>query len=77
MAFLSTLSRQDQLSLFDNFDHAKGNNLMQSLDQINKQFGSNTPQFGAAGLQKPWQMRAARRSPRYTTQWGELPVVRA
>jgi DNA polymerase V len=70
---------QTQLSLFDtrDRDRDKGNNLMQTLDQINSQFGSNTLQFGAAGLQKPWQMRSAKRSPRYTTQWGELPVVRA
>jgi DNA polymerase V len=72
-----TPKNQTQLSLFDTRDHGKSNNLMQTLDQINSQFGSNTLQFGAAGLQKPWQMRSAKRSPRYTTQWGELPVVRA
>jgi DNA polymerase V len=47
------------------------------MDQINQQMGAGTIQLAAAGLKKPWQMKAARRSPRYTTQWSELPIVRA
>jgi DNA polymerase V len=66
-----------QPNFFDDRDRNRQRLLMTAIDQINSQFGSNTLQFGAAGLQKPWQMRSARRSPRYTTQWGELPVVRA
>ncbi|MCH8560287.1 DUF4113 domain-containing protein [Nesterenkonia sp. DZ6] len=35
--------------------------------------------LGAAGLKggPAWEMRREMRSPRYTTHWDELPVVRA
>jgi DNA polymerase V len=51
--------------------------LMQTMDSINRQFGRGTLQFAAAGLQKSWGMRQERRSNRWTTCWGEIPVVRA
>jgi DNA polymerase V len=66
-----------QPSLFDQRDREKYRLLMATIDKINRQHGAGTVQFGAAGLQKAWSMRSAQRSPRYTTQWEELPVVRA
>jgi hypothetical protein len=29
------------------------------------------------GIERPWKLRVAHHSPRYTTQLSELPVVRA
>ncbi|QFY88003.1 Y-family DNA polymerase [Magnetovirga frankeli] len=49
--------------------------LMQLLDGINQKIGSNSLFFAAQGTQRPWQMRMAQRSPRYTTCWKELPQV--
>ena len=49
---------------------------MHTLDGINAQFGRATLRFAAEGLEQPWAMRASRRSPRYTTCWGELARVR-
>jgi DNA polymerase V len=66
-----------QPSLLDQRDREKYRLLMATMDLINQQHGAGAIQFGAAGLQKPWQMRAAQQSPRYTTAWGELPVVKA
>jgi DNA polymerase V len=66
-----------QASLFDQRDRQKYRQLMTAIDTINRRQGTGAIQFGAAGLQKPWQMRSAQRSPRYTTQWAELPVVKA
>jgi DNA polymerase V len=51
--------------------------LMAAVDRINTRWGRNTLQFGAAGLIKPWTMRQYRKSPAYTTNWGELPVATA
>jgi DNA polymerase V len=31
---------------------------------------------GAAGISQRWAMRSENRSPRYTTNWQELPVAR-
>jgi DNA polymerase V len=65
-----------QLSLWEP-EGERSDLLMQTIDTINAQFGRGTIQFAAAGLAKPWAMRSERRSPRYTTCWGEIPVVRA
>jgi Domain of unknown function (DUF4113) len=32
--------------------------------------------FGAQGIGRAWKMRQERRSPRYTTRWGDILVVR-
>lgn len=49
--------------------------LMATLDKINRRWGRNTVQFAAAGVKKSWQMRQSFKSPAYTTNWGEIPVV--
>lgn len=49
--------------------------LMKTVDRINTRWGSNTIQFAAPGIKRSWRMRQLRRSPRYTTQWSEIPVV--
>jgi DNA polymerase V len=66
-----------QLDLFAQQDGERSALLMQTMDQINCQFGHGTIQFAAAGLQKGWGMRQEKRSPRYTTRWAEIPLVRA
>jgi DNA polymerase V len=65
-----------QLSLWEP-DEERSDALMQTMDSINAQFGRGTIQFAAAGLKKPWAMKGEMRSPRYTTVWSEIPVVRA
>jgi DNA polymerase V len=69
-----------QLSLWDTdveTDEKRSALLMQTMDSINQQFGRGTLQFAAAGLKKSWGMRQGKRSNRWTTCWGEIPVVRA
>ncbi len=51
--------------------------LMQALDRINGTWGRQAIQLAAAGFVKPWRMAQARKSPAYTTDWQELPVVKA
>ena len=64
--------------------------LMEALDAANRRFGKRAVAFAAMGspeaLRKTrdgsaeaprWEMRRERMSPRYTTRWDELPVVRA
>lgn len=55
---------------------ARSERLMQVLDQVNRHYGRNTLRVAASGLNQHWAMRAENRSPRYTTQWDELPEVR-
>ena len=49
--------------------------LMNALDSINHRFGRNTLHYGAEGISKPWSMRQDFKSPAYTSNWQELPLV--
>jgi DNA polymerase V len=70
-------TQQVQTHLFDRKDRQQSARLMQALDHLNTQMGAGTVRYGATGLHPRWTMRRARRSPRYTTCWDELVVVRA
>ena len=50
---------------------------MRVLAALNADDGARTGHVGSSGGRRPaWVMRQAFRSPRYTTNWKELPVVR-
>lgn len=68
---------QVQADLFDTRDRARQAWLMRALDSLNTDYGARTVRIGNTGGSRPtWAMRQAFRSPRYTTNWRELPVVR-
>lgn len=53
--------------------------LMKALDSVNDRFGRGSLQVASAGVEaqpKGWQMRQARRTPNYMSDWRELPLVR-
>lgn len=57
---------------------ARAERLMAVLDAVNASFGAGSLRFGGAGRPRArWAGKQARQSPRYTTRWAELPVVRA
>ena len=65
-----------QQSLFDDVEtRGKSADLMKALDSINSRFGNAVIRSGASGTKQVWQMRSGNKSPNYTTQWNELPVV--
>jgi DNA polymerase V len=57
--------------------------LMRAIDKLNRRFGRDSVQIGSAGLAvngdegRSWSTKQDLRSPRYTTRWQEMPVVRA
>lgn len=51
--------------------------LMAACDRINQRFGRHAVRLAASGLRRAWEMQRRRTSPRYTTRWDELPVVKA
>jgi DNA polymerase V len=69
-------AHQVQTHLFDSHDRERSQKLMAVIDMINAEWGSGTIRYAAMGLRPAWIMRCARRSPRYTTRWEELAVVR-
>jgi DNA polymerase V len=48
---------------------------MAAMDSINRLWGRGTIRVGSVGVTQRWKMRSENRSPRYTTQWNELPVA--
>ena len=49
--------------------------LMDALDGLNKRFGRGTVKVSTQGAFSQWQMRQERKSPGYTTDWAEIPLV--
>jgi len=56
-------------------DLAETEKFMSVFDKINQKYGKSTIRLAAEGYCKPWAMRAALKSPAYTTQWSDLPLV--
>ncbi|HDC4505346.1 TPA: Y-family DNA polymerase [Enterobacter kobei] len=66
-----------QLNLFDeNAPREDSAQLMQVLDQLNAKGGKGTLYFAGQGVQQQWQMKREMLSPRYTTRYSDLLVVR-
>jgi DNA polymerase V len=63
-----------QRTLFDNKDRTKLNDLMRTIDTINKKMDKPIT-WAAEGLDQPWLTKFEHRSKRYTTSWKELPIV--
>lgn len=57
--------------------------LMSAMDALNHRFGRDAVRLGSQALAsngaelRVWATKQERRSPRYTTRWDEMPVVRA
>ena len=73
---LSTKANRQETLFDDATARRRSAKTMAVLDAINKEWGQGTLRVAAAGVTKRWAMRSDNRSPRYTTQWDELPVVR-
>jgi DNA polymerase V len=57
--------------------------LMDAMDVLNRRFGRDAVRIGSATVAssqqetRAWAIKQERRSPRWTTRWDEIPVVRA
>jgi DNA polymerase V len=78
---------QGELDLFAETDEAATPKdrtaLMDAMDVLNRRFGRDSVRIGSATLAshgaevRSWATRQERRSPRFTTRWDEMPVVKA
>lgn len=69
---------QIQLNLFvPSVSLDRERNLMMVMDNINTRWGDDTVKYAAAGVKRPWKMRQAKRSGRFTTMVSEIPKVQA
>lgn len=60
------------------FEEQKNNNrlLMNMVDNVNFAMRDDMIKFATSGTKRDWKMRMEMRSPRYTTRWDELFVVK-
>lgn len=66
---------QIQAQLFDNMESRnRHNKVMQAIDSINHAMGHNSIIIASQGFDEI-KMRHEHRSPRYTTEWSEIPTV--
>ncbi len=66
-----------QTSLLATIDRDERRRLNDAMDAVNRRFGRNTLVPAAMGLRRSWSTKFERKSPSFTTQWGELPVATA
>jgi DNA polymerase V len=53
----------------------KNSRLMAAMDSVNKYMGKRSLVIASQGFSQPWKMKQGSKSPNYTTNWDELPVV--
>ena len=55
---------------------AKGERRMTAVDNLNEKFGKRTVHYASEDLGNLWQPQRKLRSPRYVSQWSELPFIK-
>ncbi len=68
---------RSQLGLFDTENRIKLAKVTDTLDRINIEYGSRTLFYASSGIKRPWGTKSDMKSPRYTTDWENLPEVSA
>ncbi|HSU46434.1 MAG TPA: Y-family DNA polymerase [Arthrobacter sp.] len=74
---LRPTGKQPPLEPFENRHEERG--IGPLLEDVSRRFGRGSIGLGYAGIKSglDWTMKREMRSPRYTTHWDELPLVRA
>ncbi|MDT0169193.1 Y-family DNA polymerase [Pseudarthrobacter sp. BRE9] len=74
---LRPTGNQPPLELFENRHEERG--IGPLLEDVGRRFGRGSIGLGHAGIRSglDWTMKREMRSPRYTTHWDELPLVKA
>ena len=67
----------NQYDFFENTNYTSSDKRMKVMDSLNKKFGTGTIANGSLRLKnnEKWISKRYYLSPRYTTQWDELPHV--
>jgi len=74
---LNGMKPSDHLTrrMFHQDSWERSRRISQAMDEINKRFGRHTIRYGSVETDGRWGMKAARKSPRYTTNINELLIV--
>jgi DNA polymerase V len=70
---------QGELALDGDVRDEHRERLMTAMDTLNDRYGKGTLHVACTGASNPreWSMRQDRKTPNYTTAWGDVPVARA
>jgi DNA polymerase V len=75
LTLISDKSKRQETLFDEPLQRERSAKLMLAMDAVNEAFGRDTLRLGASGTDKRWATRSENRSPRFTTQWDELPVA--
>ena len=50
---------------------------MSTIDRLNDRMGRGTMIYASEGVKKNWKGKSLNKSNSYTTQWNQIPIVRA
>lgn len=66
----------EQASLLtDSASQTKNSHIMKVVDSINKKMGKNSLFLASQGIKREWQMKSAKRSWNFTSDWNQLMLV--
>ena len=66
----------DLLGIVDTSNHDLSNARMEAIDRINQRHGKSKVHYAAEDLAITWQPKHNLRSPRYVSNWTELPTAK-
>lgn len=74
---LNGMKPSDHLTrrMFHQDSWERSRRVSQAMDEINRRYGRHTIRYGSVKTDGKWGMKAAHKSPRYTTNIGELMIV--
>jgi len=72
-----TPKSKQQLELFAAFDTAKHSRIMEACDRLNGKYHKSLVKTALEGTKKEFSMRQESKSKAFTTQWADIPVVKA
>ena len=50
---------------------------MSAIDELNHKMGRGTLIYASEGIKKNWVSKSFKKSNAYTTQWDQIPIVKA
>jgi DNA polymerase V len=64
-----------QSLLFEEFGDDRTRGFVDTVEEVAARYGPSGGFWAAQGMDHSWRMRRERRTPRYTTNWSEIPEV--
>lgn len=65
-----------QMSLFLPEGFRGSSRVMDTVDHVNRKYGTGTLFYASGGIDRPWHMRRGMLSPAWTTRWEDIPLIR-